>query len=42
MIDLELLRKNRQIIDESQKKRFKGTGKVDECVDLDKKWKLCK
>jgi len=41
MIDLELLRKNRQIIDESQNRRFKTLDRVDECVELDKNWKSC-
>jgi len=41
MLDLNLLRTQREKIEESQKKRHKSLERIDECVDLDKKWKEC-
>ena len=40
MIDLLLLRQNREVIVDSQKKRFKSVEIVDKCAELDEIWRL--
>ncbi|MHA1973032.1 MAG: serine--tRNA ligase [Candidatus Hodarchaeales archaeon] len=39
MIDIKLFRENPDIIKESEKKRFKDPARVDQVVELDKKWR---
>lgn len=39
MLDIELFRRNPDIIKESEKKRFKDTARVDEVIALDKRWR---
>lgn len=39
MIDIKLFRENPEIIRESEKNRFKDPKKVDEVINLDKKWR---
>lgn len=42
MIDLELLRKQKEKIFESQGRRGKDTTIIDNCIALDLRWKQCK
>ncbi|MHA1215151.1 MAG: serine--tRNA ligase [Candidatus Hodarchaeales archaeon] len=39
MIDIKLFRENPEIIKESEKKRFKDPARVDQVLELDKKWR---
>ncbi|CAF4330720.1 unnamed protein product, partial [Rotaria magnacalcarata] len=39
VLDIELLRRNPEIVRDSQKKRYKGLERVDKVIDLDSQWR---
>ena len=42
MLDLLLLRNHREVVEDSQKKRFKEIEIIEKCNGLDKEWKTSK